>query len=426
MAHAPLLLQLVIILGTARVLGLLLRWFGQPPVIGEMAAGLVLGPIVFGAWFPELHAQVFEKSSLPALAGLSQLGLVLFMFVVGAELRMPTGVRRQMIAASWIGILSVLVPMALGLAISPLLWPALAPQGVAFWPFALYMAAAMSITAFPIMARILKERRMTHTTIGRLSLTGAAVADVFAWVMLAVVVILASARSDWTKLWTMLGGVSLLALVVFLLLRPLFAKLLARYAADGKPGGAMLATLMVGMFSCAYATNMLGVHEVFGAFLFGACLPRDNRLLEALVERIETLAIVVLMPIFFALAGLNTTRDAFVGAGLGAMLLILGAAVLGKIIGGSVGARISGQVWRTSLAVGSLMNARALMELIVIKVGLDAGIIGPPLFTMLMVMAILTTVMTGPLLTLFAGRALKEDIALGGGSAGDRVVEKAA
>jgi len=426
MTHAPLLLQLVIILGTARMLGLLLRYFGQPPVIGEMAAGLVLGPIVFGAWFPEFHAQVFEKSSLPALAGLSQLGLVLFMFIVGAELRMPTGVRKQMIAASWIGILSVVVPMALGLAISPLLWPQLAPEGVAFFPFALYMAAAMSITAFPIMARILKERRMTHTTIGRLSLTGAAVADVFAWVMLAVVVILASAKSDWAKLWTMLAGVGGLALVVFVVLKPLYAKLLARYAPDGKPGGAMLATIMIGMFACAYATNMLGVHEVFGAFLFGACLPRDNRLLEALMERIENVAIVVLMPIFFALAGLNTTRDAFVGAGLGAMLLILAAAVIGKIVGGSVGARISGQNWRTSLAVGSLMNARALMELIVIKVGLDAGIIGPPLFTMLMVMAILTTVMTGPLLTLFAGREVKEDIALGGGAAGERAVEKAA
>ena len=179
----------------------------------------------------------------------------------------------------------IMTRASLGLAISPLLWPALAPQGVAFWPFALYMAAAMSITAFPIMARILKERRMTHTTIGRLSLTGAAVADVFAWIMLAVVVILASAKSDWTRLWTMLGGVSLLALVVFLLLRPLFAKLLARYAADGKPGGAMLATLMVGMFSCAYATNMLGVHEVFGAFLFGTCLPRDDRLLGSLAQR---------------------------------------------------------------------------------------------------------------------------------------------
>lgn len=426
MSHAPLLLQLVIILATARLLGLVLRHFGQPPVIGEMAAGIVLGPIVFGAWFPEWHAQVFEKSSLPALGSLSQLGLVLFMFIVGAELRMPTGVRKQMVAAAWIGILSVLVPMALGLAISPLLWPALAPPGVAFFPFALFMAAAMSITAFPIMARILKERRMTHTTIGRLSLTGAAVADVFAWIVLAVVVILVSSQSDWTKLWTMLGGVGALALVAFLVVKPLMAKLLSRYAPDGRPGGAMLATLLIGVFACAYATNRLGVHEVFGAFLFGACLPRDNRLLDALVERVENVAIVVMMPIFFALAGLNTTRDAFVGAGLGAMALILAAAVLGKVIGGSLGARISGQDWRTSLAVGSLMNARALMELIVMKVGLDAGVIGPPLFTMLLVMAILTTVMTGPLLTLFAGRALKEDIAIGGGVASDRQVEKAA
>jgi len=426
MVHAPLLLQLVIILGTARVLGLLLRYFGQPPVIGEMAAGIVLGPIVFGAWFPEFHAQVFEKSSLPALQSLSQLGLVLFMFIVGAELRMPTGVRKQMIAASWIGVLSVLVPMALGLAISPLLHPALAPEGVPFFPFALFMAAAMSITAFPIMARILKERRMTHTTIGRLSLTGAAVADVFAWIMLAIVVVLVSSGTDWNKLWQMLGGITALAIFAFVAVKPLMRWLLARHAPDGKPGGAMLATLMIGMFAFAYCTNTLGVHEVFGAFLFGACLPRDNRLLEALMERVEHMAIVVLMPIFFALAGLNTTRDAFVGAGLGAMLLILAAAVVGKVLGGSIGARIAGQPWRASLAIGSLMNARALMELIVMKVGLDAGIIGPSLFTMLLVMAILTTVMTGPLLTLFAGREMREDIALGGAAAEAPPVDKAA
>jgi Kef-type K+ transport system membrane component KefB len=404
MTHSPLLLQLIVILGAARLLGLVLRYFGQPPVIGEMAAGIVLGPIVFGAWAPELHANIFDKGSLGALSSLSQLGLVLFMFIVGAELRLPLGVRRQLFAASSIGVLSVLIPMALGLAIAALLHSSLAPAGVTFWPFALFMASAMSITAFPVMARILKERRLTETTIGRLSLTGAAVADVLAWVLLALVVVLAGSGQDWSQFVRTLAGLVLLGAVIFVGVKPLAARLFRRYASDGRPEGALLAALLIGAFACAYATEILDVHAVFGAFLFGACLPRDDRLLAALIERIEYVAIIVLMPIFFALAGLSTTRDAFVGAGLGALLLVLVAAVIGKIVGGAVGARLAGQPWRISLAVGSLMNARGLMELIVIKVGLDIGVIGQELFTMLLVMAIVTTLMTGPLLTLFAGK----------------------
>jgi Kef-type K+ transport system membrane component KefB len=404
MPHSPLLLQLVLILGTARLLSLLLRRLGQPPVIGEMTAGIVLGPIVLGALLPEWHARVFEPSSLPALDGLSQVGLVLFMFIVGAELRAPHGARRQLVDAGWISVMSVLVPMAFGIGAAVLLYEPFAPAGVGFPVFALFMASAMSITAFPIMARILKERRMTHSVIGRLSLTSAALADVLAWIMLALVVVLADAREDWTRFWTMLGGLGVLAAIVLGLGRPLLARVLTRFSRDGRPEGPLLAVLLIGTFACAYATKLLGVHPVFGAFLFGAALPRDDRLLGTLIERVEYVAIIVLMPVFFALAGLNTTPSAFVGTGLTALLVVLLAAVAGKVLGGAAGARIAGYRWRTALAVGSLMNARALMELIVMKVGLDAGVIGQDLFTMLMVMAILTTFMTGPLLTLFAGR----------------------
>ena len=199
-------------------------------------------------------------------------------------------------------------------------------------------------------------------------------------------------------------GLVVLCGVMFAAVRPLFAWLLRRHAADGQPSGMVLAALLVGVFASAATTQWLHLHPVFGAFLFGACLPRDDRLLRTLIERVEHLAIIVLMPIFFALAGLNTTADAFVGAGLGALALIMLAAVLGKVLGGAAGARIGGFGWRDSFAVGSLMNARALMELIVIKVGLDAGLIGQELFTLLLVMAIATTVMTGPLLTLFSGK----------------------
>ena len=402
MAHSPLLLQLIVILGCARILGLLLRFFGQPMVIGEMVAGLMLGPAVFGALAPTLQAALFQRSSLPELDAISQLGLVLFMFIVGAELRLPTGAKTQIAAASWIGVLSVLLPMALGFAVAVPLHPLLAPAGVAFLPFALFMAAAMSITAFPVMARILKDRGETNTRIGRLSLSGAAVADVFSWVMLATVVVLVGSGSDWSRILKMLTGLAVLCVLLFGVLRPLIAWLLTRYASDGRPAGALLATLLIGTFASAYSTAYLGVHPVFGAFLFGACLPRDDRLLQSLIERIEHVAVLVLMPVFFALAGLNTSADAFSGAGVGHILLILLAAVGGKIIGGSVGARIAGEPWRPALAIGSLMNARGLMELIVMKVGLDAGLIEKPLFTMLLVMAIVTTVMTGPLLNWFA------------------------
>ena len=404
MSHTPLLLQLVVILLTARVCGLILRYFGQPPVIGEMAAGIVLGPIVFGALFPGFHAELFAKESLSALSSLSTLGLVLFMFIVGAELRAPDGVRAQFRAAGWVGVLSVLLPMLFGIAISPFLHESLAAEGVAFWPFALFMAAAMSITAFPIMARILKERNLTHTRIGRLSLASAAIADVLAWIMLALVVALIGSGEGYVGFLKTTAGLVVLCAVAFGGLKPLYAWLLRRHAPDGAPAGMVLAALMIGMFVCAAITQWLHLHPVFGAFLFGACLPRDDRLLRSLIERVEHLAIVVLMPIFFALAGLNTTPEAFAGAGLGALALIMLAAVGGKIAGGAVGARLSGYGWRDSLSVGALMNARALMELIVIKVGLDAGLINNAAFTLLMLMAILTTVMTGPLLTLFAGR----------------------
>jgi len=400
MAYSPLLLQLVIILGTARVLGLLLRFFGQPPVIGEMAAGLVLGPVVLGAIAPAWHAQLFAPATLPALDSLSQIGLVLFMFIVGAELRMPDGARRQLIAASWIGVGSVVLPMALGLGVAALVYPGLAPVGVGFWPFALFMAAAMSITAFPVMARILKERSLTHTELGQLSLASAAIADVLAWIMLALVIVLAGAGHDWMKFARLIIGTVIVAAIIFGVCGPLFARLVARHAADGNVRSGLLALLLIATFAAAAATSYLGVHPVFGAFLFGACLPRDNRLLKTLVERVETLAVVGLMPIFFALAGLSTTSKAFVGAGFGALALILAAAVFGKVLGSAVTARASGNSWRMSLSVGSLMNARGLMELIVMKVGIDIGVIGPELFTMLLVMALVTTVMTGPALSL--------------------------
>jgi Kef-type K+ transport system membrane component KefB len=408
MSYSPLLLQLVIIIGTARLLGQLLKYFGQSAVIGEMAAGFVLGPVIFGALAPGLHAQIFDPNSLAPLKGLSELGLVLFMFIVGAELRLPMGVRQQLVAAGWVATLSVALPLLMGLGVALHLYVPLSPVSAVFWPFALFFAVAMSVTAFPVMARILKDRQLTHTTTGRLSLTAAALADVLAWVMLVLVVVLAGSGQNWTRFAQTLGGLAVLSLVMFGAIKPLLARLVRRYAGDGKPPSVLLAGLLIGTFGCAYITELLHVHAVFGAFLFGACLPRDDKLLAVLIERLEHLAIIVLMPIFFALAGLNTTPDAFVGAGLGALLLILAVAVVGKVAGGALGARICKQPWRVALGVGALMNARGMMELIVIKVGLDIGVIDDRLFTMLMVMAIITTLMTGPLLSLFGDKPAQQ------------------
>jgi Kef-type K+ transport system membrane component KefB len=405
MSTTALLLQLIVILVTARACGWLLRYLGQPSVVGEMAAGLLLGPLVAGALWPELHAQLFSEASLAGLSSLSTLGLVLFMFVIGLELRAHKGMKAQLRAAGYVAVISTAVPVMLGLAIAPVLYRTHAPKLVAFWPFALFISVALSITAFPVMARILKDRGMSRTAFGQLSLSAAALVDVFAWVLLALVVALAGAGEGFAGLLRTTVGVAALCALAFLVLKPGYAWLLRKYAPSGEASSTMLAALMIGLLVCAMLTEWLHLHAVFGAFLFGACLPRDDRLLHSLAERIEPLSVVVLMPLFFALAGLGTTAGAFSGAGLGAMALILTVAVCGKIAGGAVGARIAGYGWRDSMATGALMNARGLMELIVMKVGLDAGLIGPELFTMLLLMALVTTAMTGPLITICAGRA---------------------
>ena len=399
-----LLLQLIVVLVAARVCGWIASRLGQPSVVGEMAAGILLGPIVLGAVAPELSGALFSPQSLSGLTALSTFGLVLFMFVIGLEMRWPQGVRARIQAASTVGVASVVLPLLLGLAITPLLWPQLAPAGVGYWPFSLFMAAALSITAFPVMARILKDRGLTRTAYGQLSLAAAAVVDAIAWILLAFVVALVGNGQGFEGAATTSLGVAALLAFVFLALKPAFAWLLRTHAADGEPSATVLAALMIGLLVCALLTEWMHLHAVFGAFLFGAGLPRDDRLLEALVRKVEPIAMVVLMPLFFALAGLSTSAGAFSPTGLGALGLVIVAATVGKVAGAGLGARASGFGWRDSLATGALMNARGLMELIVMKIGLDAGLIGREMFTMLLLMALVTTAMTTPMIGWFAGR----------------------
>lgn len=397
-----LLLQLGLILLAARLCGMLLGRFGQPPVIGEMVAGLLLGPIAFGAWLPDVHAAVFAKPSLPVLSGLATLGVSLFMFIVGAELRAPEGTRAQLRSAGLVGSLGMVVPMALGLLIAPFLYPQFAPAGVGFWPFALFLATTMSVTAVPVLARILKDQGLAQTAPGRLALGAAVINDACAWISLAVVLAMVG-RQEGGALLAVGGGASMVA-VVFGLLKPLFSRLLASACnADEIPASAF-AWILLGALACAACAEWIGLHAIFGAFLFGVALPRDDRLLHALARRIEPVAIVLLMPVLFALAGQTTTPEVFAGAGMGAFALVLLAAIVGKLGGCAIGARLGGHGWRDSLTVGSLMNARGLMELVVIKVGLDAGLIGPELFTLLFAMTLVTTLMASPLISLFSAR----------------------
>ena len=396
-----LLVQLLTILVIARMCGMLLRYAGQPPVIGEMAAGLLLGPIVFGAWWPEAHAALFAPQSIPALSGMATLGVALFMFIIGAEMRSPEGSRSQVRAAFSVGLLGVALPMVLGVSIAPLLYDAYAPEGLGFWPFALFIAAAMSVTAFPVLARILKDRQLTRSTPGRLALSAAVIDDGCVWIFLAFVLALAAGSNAQSSVLHTVGGGAVLIAVIFLVLKPLYARLLRPVGATGEPAPSSFVWILIGALGCAAFAEWIDLHAIFGTFLFGVCLPRDDRLLKFLAARIEPIAIVLLMPVLFAVAGQNTTPDAFIGAGLGAFALILLVAIVGKIVGCAAGARLSGHGWRDSFAVGSLMNARGLMELIVIKIGLDAGLIGPELFTMLFGMTLVTTLMASPLLSLF-------------------------
>ncbi|PPT84965.1 cation/H(+) antiporter [Xanthomonas arboricola pv. zantedeschiae] len=411
-----LLVQLALILGAARACGALLQRFGQPPVIGEMAAGLLLGPIAFGAWLPKLHDMLFASSSLPPLSGLANIGVVLFMFIVGVELRAPEGTTAQVRASVLVGLSGIVLPLLLGLAAAPWLFARFAPQGIGFWPFALFIAAAMSVTAFPVLARILKDRNMTSTPARRLALGAAVIDDATVWMFLAIVLTLTGGNSHGGVAFTAAGAVVLLA-VVFGVLKPVYARVLTPRASDGDYAPTALVWVLIGVLACAAAAEWIGLHAIFGAFLFGICVPRDDRLLEHLAGRIEPLAITLLMPVLFAVAGQATSPGVFVGAGVADFALVVGLAVTGKLLGCTLGARLSGHDWRDSLSVGSLMNARGLMELVVIKIGLDSGVIGPDLFTLLFGMTLVTTAMASPMVAwLQRGRHTVTASGLGAGN----------
>ncbi|MBD9467316.1 cation:proton antiporter [Pseudomonas sp. Pdm06] len=394
-----LFLQIVFIILTAKVAGAFLKRLGQPEVVGEMIAGFVLGPLVLGFFFPDFHHALFKGDAVTQLKVLSDLGILLFMFVVGAEFRMPE--QHSPYAHGKVLLIagcSIALPFILGVAIAPLLYSTFAPAGVPHLGFNLFIATLFSVTAFPVLARILKERRMLDSEVGALSLMAAAVSDVCAWVLLAITAMSLQLDRQWQELALRLCGLAALCGASFWCVRPLLRRWIAHL--EGRRTLTLLAVLVCGALVYGSITEWLQVHAVFGAFLFGACLPRDQRLLNMLVERVEHIAVIVLMPGFFALAGLNTTAATFSAVGVSLLGLVLLVAIAGKLLGGALGARFAGYSTPVAIDIGVLMNTRGLMELVVLKIGLDLGIIGKELFTLFVIMTVVTTVMTGPLLNL--------------------------
>jgi Kef-type K+ transport system membrane component KefB len=392
-----LLLQLVIIVGAARLVGLLFRRLQQPQVVGEMAAGILLGPSVFGALLPSSFASVFPVESLGYLNAISQLGLVLFMFVVGIEFdgKLLRGQSRTAVVTSHA---SITLPFLLGVLVAIPLFERLAPPGIAFSGFALFMGAAMSVTAFPVLARILIEKGLLHTRVGVVALACAAIDDVTAWCMLAGVIIAVRAGSGEIPLWFTIGGTIVYTIVMVTAVRPLMRRALAARAPHGLTHD-VVGGLLVFLLLSALATERLGIHALFGAFLAGAVLPPDAPLVKELVRRLEDVTVVFLLPLFFAFTGLRMVLTMVSDDLLGMAALIMVAAIAGKLFGSAFAARLTGMQWREAFAVGTLMNTRGLMELVILNIGLDIGVISAPLFSIMVAMALLTTVMTAPLLS---------------------------
>jgi Kef-type K+ transport system membrane component KefB len=392
LVHLLAALAAVVILG--RLLGRLFRYIGQPPVIGEVVAGILLGPSLLGHIAPAAYAFILPPSVAPSLGLLSQLGVVLYMFLVGVEL--DTDVfRGQIRSTAFIALTSIAVPFALGLWLATKLFDTLAPPGVTFTHFALFQGVAMSITAFPVLARILTDRGMTSTPLGRLALTCAAIDDVTAWCLLAFVV--GVVQSAEATAWLPAVLTVVFIVVMFVVVRPLVIALLKRWQSDQTA----VAVALVATLLSSLATEAIGVHAIFGAFLLGAVIPHDSRIAHVLRERVEYLVTILLLPAFFAFAGMRTEIGLLADANA---WLICGAIVLvatgGKFGGALLAARLVGHDWRQATGLGILMNTRGLMELIVLTVGLDLGMITPALYTMMVLMALVTTMATTPALLL--------------------------
>jgi Kef-type K+ transport system membrane component KefB len=395
---ALLIIQLLVIVLATQMGGSLATLLRQPAVVGEIAAGLILGPSLVGQVAPAAYALLFPDSSLDILRLLSQLGVILFMFGVGLDVDVGH-LRQRAPTAIAVSHFSIVVPFVLGVMAALALFRHYAPAGVPFHSFALFLGIALSITAFPVLARVIEERGLARTPLGTTALACAAVDDVTAWALLAAVVTLVSAGGLGGMLAVMAGALAVFMVAMVWVVRPWLGRVFEHARAPLSRG--LTAHVLVVLLGAALLTEVIGIHALFGAFLAGAIMPPGQELRHQLRERLEGLSSVFLLPIFFAYTGLRTEIGLLNDAASWAVCLgIILTAVAGKLLGSMLAARWSGSTWHDAFVLGALMNTRGLMELVALNVGYDLGILSPHMFTMLVVMALVTTAMTGPLIDL--------------------------
>jgi Kef-type K+ transport system membrane component KefB len=393
-----LLLQVTIIVIVARVFGQLARRINQPAVVGEIIAGILLGPSLLGWVWPSSTEFLFPKSSLQPLLFLGQVGLAFFMFVVGMQTD-SSSAKHKARDAVMISHVSIVFPFFLGVWLAYYLFPYFAPPNVNFIAFALFMGIAMSITAFPVLARIVQERKLTGTPLGTLAITCAAADDITAWCLLAVVVAAAKSVSFFGSLVT-IGLAMLFISCMLYFVKPILAKTVRRLNANNAKQQ-LVAVVLIVMLTSAWIAEVIGIHALFGAFFAGVIMPPNVSVKRLIMDKLEDVSTLLLLPIFFAFTGLRTQigllNDPQLWLFFGLIMLV---AVGGKFGGSALAARAMGQSWSSSLSIGALMNTRGLMELVVLNIGYELGILSPEIFALLVLMALATTFMTGPLLSL--------------------------
>jgi len=390
------LLALAVIIVTSRVMGVLFRRIGQPSVVGEVFGGIMLGPSLLGMVAPDLYAFLLPSGVASFLGIYAQIGVILYLFLVGVDLDLGV-IRSSGHAALAISHASIIVPFLLGSGLALWLYPVLSSSDIPFTVFALFVGVSLSVTAFPVLARILTDRNISRSHMGALALTCAAIDDVTAWCLLAVVVSTAHANaSDAVRTFVLTGAFVFLVLKV---VAPAVRRYLPRIENAPDMTRTSLSIVFTAMLLSAMTTEYIGIHGFFGAFLFGAIIPHGSRIAGELSRRLDDVVAVLLLPAFFAYTGMRTQIGLVSGLDNWLMcVVIIFVACLGKFGGTLVAARLSGLKWRDSAALGVLMNTRGLVELIVLNLGLDLGVIAPKLFTMLVIMAIVTTFLTTPIL----------------------------
>ncbi len=393
-----LVLQITVILAVCRLTGSLFRKFHQPRVVGEMFAGILLGPSLLGWIAPQFSAYLFPPASLGFLNALRQVGVVIFMFLVGLGID-PKELKHQSHAAVLVSHVSITAPFVLASLFALYLYPRLSDDSVSFTNFALFMGAAMSVTAFPVLARILIERDMIRSKLGTVAIACAAVDDVTGWCILAYIVVLIRAAHQSTPIWVTLGGILLFAAVMIYGVRFLLRGLLRTFYKYGEINENRMAFLVLLALASALCTERLGIHLLFGSFLMGAIMPKEPKFVRYILDRFETVTITLLLPLFFAFTGLRTNigllRAPATWFYCGLIILVAAA---GKLGGSMAAARLSGMPWQEAAGLGTLMNTRGLMGLVILDIGLDIKVISPALFSMMVVMALVTTFMAVPLL----------------------------